>query len=230
MNIEILVVTLSSLLIIIFCLRKIYTRSQKEIFNDLVSDEAESNNKIIIQNVKTIREKIITIMPVIIFCFSLLLQVFVTFEKQSTHVIITFVPALLGYLLSKRLLTPAKDEGERQINFYLPLVMERLCMAIESGNSVHSAMVRVVETEKKRIEIKNNRGRNEKLDPVTRKFEQVLSLVDKGVPFEGALSEVISDTDNHGIHHIFTHLGLAFRVGGELRKPLRELADSAQAH
>jgi Flp pilus assembly protein TadB len=107
----------------------------------------------------------------------------------------------------------------RELEFYLPLVMERLVMAVQSGLDIMAAIGAIVEIEKGR-----------KIDPVTRLLSTVHKLTESGLRMEQALNQVAAITECSALRHAFIHLAVAHKEGGELVMPLKELADSTQLY
>ncbi len=106
----------------------------------------------------------------------------------------------------------------REIEFFLPVVMEKMVMAALSGLDIIPAMKRVTEVTPRKV------------DPVTRLFAESLVLIESGSPVEDSLRCVIKDIPSPALRHAFMHLGFAYKEGGELVLPLRELSDATQLH
>ena len=107
----------------------------------------------------------------------------------------------------------------KEIEFHLPMVMERIVMAVQSGLDVIPALSR-------QVELSTVFGS----DPVTQLIERVLTLTESGMGFESALQVVAEKIECAAVRHAFVHLGVAVREGGELVMPLKELSDATQAY
>ena len=124
------------------------------------------------------------------------------------------------YLVSRRAYIWRKTRFRREIEFFLPVVMERLVMAVEAGLDVIPALGAIVE-----------QARNGEVeDPVTRLLGIVHHLTEQGCGLDQSLQVVTNIVDCAALRHAFVHLGLAHREGGELIAPLRELSDSTQLY
>jgi len=134
----------------------------------------------------------------------------------------------LGYLIARNKLVRDRARYNRELEFYLPIVMERIVMAVQAGLDVIAALKRVIELEK--LSDQDLAGKKRKLDPVTRLLEMVCQLSEAGLGFEDALSEVASLVQCTAIKHAFVHLAMAYEEGGELVMPLMELSDSTQLY
>jgi hypothetical protein len=117
-----------------------------------------------------------------------------------------------------------KERFTRQLDFFLPIVMERLVMAVQAGLDVVSAISAVRD-----IDSASARGVH-RPDPVSRLLGIVYSMTDNGVPFEESLREISGNIPSRSVRHAFVHLALAHREGGELMMPLRELSDATQLY
>lgn len=116
-----------------------------------------------------------------------------------------------------------KERYVSELVFHLPLVMERIVMAVTSGHDVLSAIRTVLD-----LEVQGARSGDWGRDPVCRLLEVAFRLTEAGVPFDEALQEVSTAVDCAPLRHAFIHLGRAYREGGEIILPLRELSDSTQ--
>lgn len=135
--------------------------------------------------------------------------------------------AALGYLVFRRSLTNRKRTFHRQIDFYLPIVMERLVMGVQAGLDVFATIRALLELETAED---SNQKKESPSDPVTALLREVYHLTEKGIGFEDALQEVSSRVPSPALRHAFLHLGVAHKEGGELVFPLRELSDATQLY
>lgn len=118
-----------------------------------------------------------------------------------------------GYLFVSRREENAKQRHLRQLEFYLPSVMERIVMAVSSGLDIIPAL--------------RESSRNGK-DPVSQLLSKIVDLSEHGTPVEAAFETVAKETPSLSVKHAFVHLGLAHRQGGEIVRPLKELSDATQ--
>ena len=93
-------------------------------------------------------------------------------------------------------------------------------MAVQSGLDIPAAIAVIVEL--------NEEGRE--LDPVTGLLCAVRELAERGVGFDAALRKIAAATDCSALRHAFVHLAVAYREGGELIAPLKELSDATQLY
>ncbi|MCO6430834.1 MAG: type II secretion system F family protein [Deltaproteobacteria bacterium] len=119
----------------------------------------------------------------------------------------------------------------RSIEFYLPIVMERLVMAAEAGMDILPAIAAV--SRKDASQAVDNSAlpravRSE--DPVSELLLQALEMTERGMTFSESLNFVSAKTDCSALRHAFAHLAVAQKEGGELVAPLRELSDSTQIY
>jgi len=128
-----------------------------------------------------------------------------------------------GYLAWTSRQRRAKERHLERIDFYLPLVMENIVMAVEAGHDVIGALRRVVE-------VSGAHSGADELDPVTTLIGEVVAQTEAGAGFERSLTDAADRAGNHAIRHAFIHLGIAHREGGELVAPLRELSHSTQLY
>lgn len=139
----------------------------------------------------------------------------------------TFIPAfLIGGALSALELTRRKkkkaQKASRQIDFFLPIVMERLVMAVQAGLDIYSAISAAKEYRLLASGVDT--------DPVTDLLSEAISQTENGLSLEEALQNAAKRFPNTGLHHAFLHLALAHKEGGELVYPLRELSDATQLY
>jgi Flp pilus assembly protein TadB len=103
----------------------------------------------------------------------------------------------------------------RKMEFYLPVVMERIVMAVSAGLDVLPAMAEA------------SKGG---VDPISKLFERVVELAGKGITVEYSLRTLANQSNCPALKHAFVHLALAHKEGGELVRPLRELSDATQSY
>ncbi len=145
----------------------------------------------------------------------------------SGFVVTTLMAISLGYLAAQALARQRQHQEIRQLEFHLPIVMERIVMAVQAGHDIISGM-RVV------LSLDESPVAEEKLlsalDPVTTLLKEVLTLAESGLSIEQSLTEVSQRVPCSALRHAFIHLSQAHKEGGELVMPLRELSDSTQLY
>lgn len=146
-------------------------------------------------------------------------------SSVSSIFILFGIGLCFGFIVQRRLHERDKSAALRELDFYVPLMMERIVMAAHAGLDVLSAVRAVVQHEQRQTEM-TNEGSN----PVCALLAEVLSRSDRGMSFERALQDIAVDTGSHSIRHAFLHLAMAHKEGGELIAPLRELSDATLLH
>ena len=150
----------------------------------------------------------------------LLAMIFLAMNVQNIVLASCFSLAV-SYIFVRVLANLDAKNAYKKYDFYLPIVMERLVMAVQGGNDVYAAVNIIVELNKK------NGG---KLDPVTKLLDMVLKKNKSGISFEDSLELVANIVNLTSIRHAFLHLGIAQKEGGEIVVPMEELSDSTQEY
>ncbi len=120
-----------------------------------------------------------------------------------------------GYIGGRVIINSAAPDEEKGVLLNLPMTLEKLLIAIQSGLDVVPAL-QVVSTTP---ELPN---------PASRAFQQVVLLIEGGAAVEAALEQVASASRSIPLKHVLLHLKVAHSRGGDLTFPLRELADATQ--
>ena len=132
----------------------------------------------------------------------------------------------VGYLIARsginRELKEAEDRNEL-IDFYLPVVMERIVMAVQSGMDILPAVKVACE-----LEIEESQRSGKSLDPVTEILMEAYRKTENGLTVERAFKDVMEEQSSIGLRHAMIHLSQAHKEGGAILGPLRELANSTQ--
>ncbi len=115
-----------------------------------------------------------------------------------------------------------RSRYHRAIEFHLPMIMERLVMAVQAGLDILPAVKVVLD--------KKGNGELSAANPPERLLLKAYRLSNSGLAFEDSLNQVASLVESSALRHAFIHLGVAHREGGELTAPLRELSDSTQLY
>jgi pilus assembly protein TadC len=136
----------------------------------------------------------------------------------------------LGYLVQKMRVRTKEANYNRSLDFFLPIVMERVSMAVQSGLDIISGIKAVLELD--RLDQQKNSGGKGKTEnnPVTDLLSTVIDRTEGGLGFAQSLREVAKKVESTGLKHSFIHLALAHQEGGELAVPLRELSDATQLY
>jgi|GEM_PF-5198648 len=121
----------------------------------------------------------------------------------------------LGYIVGRVLLNRALPDEQKAILFHLPMNLEKLLIAIQSGLDVVPAL---------RISCADTGP----INPASRAFRTVVQLIEQGATVEGALEQVAASVQSVPLKHVLLHLKVAHNRGGDLTFPLRELADATQ--
>lgn len=154
----------------------------------------------------------------------LLLSGLVFHEDVSALLAFSVLGLALGYLWSRSRLRQAKARFIGQIIQHLPLEMERIVMAVEAGLDILPGLEAVLAVEEQENAQESSRN------PVSRLLRRVCQLSNAGLPFECSLREVAMSVECPALRHAFIHLAVAYREGGEVIAPLRELSDSTQLY
>ena len=132
------------------------------------------------------------------------------------------VGAAAGYLVWQRRLRRDTANYLKELEFNLPIVMERIVMAVQAGLDIIPALTKIVAIEREQA--------SSEIDPVTKLLARVVQFAESGRTIEEALRDVASQVECPGIRHAFVHLSVAAREGGELVMPLKELSDATQLY
>lgn len=103
----------------------------------------------------------------------------------------------------------------RRLEFYLPTAMERVVMAVGSGLDIIPALSEAA-----------RKGE----DPVSNIFREIVSRAEGGLRVEYAIQIAAESALSTSVKHALMHLALAYKQGGEVIRPLKELSDATQTH
>jgi hypothetical protein len=126
----------------------------------------------------------------------------------------------IGAIYSRRKINNLKTRYNRDIIFFLPIVMERIVMAVQAGLDIIPAITTAT----------NFGSGGDKIDPVTALLKKAIFLTESGMIFENALKDTAGEVESSPLRHAFLHLAVAQKEGGILIMPLRELSDSTQLY
>jgi type II secretory pathway component PulF len=91
--------------------------------------------------------------------------------------------------------------------------MERVVMAVGSGLDIIPAL---------------SEAARKSTDPVSDIFRAIVSLSERGLRVEYAIQVTADDVPSVAVKHALAHLALAYKQGGEIIRPLKELSDATQ--
>lgn len=140
-----------------------------------------------------------------------------------------FLGAAIGYLVAEARKRKASALRVRRIEFFLPIVMERLVMAVQAGHDILAALKALIDLEASPVS-KSSSHFEVQEDPVMGLLRRVYRLAESGVGVERSLHDVAASVNCPALRHAFIHLAQAHKEGGELVSPLRELSDSTQLY
>lgn len=135
-----------------------------------------------------------------------------------------------GHLLNGWLKKRTVSRFQRELEFYLPIVMERIVMAVQAGLDIIPAIKAVVDLEAHSARTDSLERVRSVLNPVSQLLKLVYQLTEAGLGFEQSLREVAAFVECSALRHAFVHLAVAQKEGGELVMPLRELSDATQLY
>lgn len=162
-------------------------------------------------------------------CLGLIIA-FIFFKTKFLLAGVSVVTGLcIGYLSSQRKYRVLEEQFKKEIIFYLPVVMERVVMAVQAGLDILPALKAIEEIEAVGIKTQSKKFLL-KPDAVTRLLGQVIKLCESGLSFDQSLREVAASIKSNALRHCFIHLAVAQKEGGELIYPLRELSDATQLY
>lgn len=196
-------------------------RGAEEVYSSLLDEENEnvtikSNDKKKEIRLNAEQKIIFVFMSVIIFIICMII-----FNFSKNFLIIFLIFSLsFSYIISRVLAVRDSKMIYKKIDFFLPIVMERLVMAVQGGSDIFTAVNVIVKLSKEKGET----------DPVTKLLEDVIKKTESGLSFEESLSNVAKSINVISIKHAFLHLAMAQKEGGELIGPMEELSDSTQAY
>ena len=169
---------------------------------------------------KTFKEKYQTSLLTSLFFFSASALLF----KSPIQITIvhTFCGFIFGLVIKSRNEKKQNEKYLKSIQHKLPLTMEKLVMTVDAGLDIIAGIKVIVENAKYENNIKSNK------DPIIGLLNVVLKLTESGIDFSSSLNYVAIACPVPAVKHCFAHLALAYKEGGELVVPLRELSDATQ--
>lgn len=122
------------------------------------------------------------------------------------------IGVLAGELGSSRWHEREKKALLRRLEFYLPPAMERVVLGVAAGLDIVPAL---------------REASTRSDDPVSQLLQRIVSLCESGVPVESAFEIASHHVPSISVKHACIHLALAYKRGGEIVRPLKELSDAA---
>ena len=157
--------------------------------------------------------------------------------KPDKFFVISIVCCAGFYLLSNSRKKAADRAQLKRMDFYLPIVMERILMGVQASLDILPALYSATEIEKTERQAISRRESvigfthsNRKSDPVTSLLRDVCRLTENGGTLEESLRLVAGESRSACLRHAFIHLALAYKEGGEVITSLTELSDATQLH
>ncbi len=138
------------------------------------------------------------------------------FLRHGTLALFILYAALGGFageLIYRGRLERARRELTRRLEFYLPAAMERVVMAVGAGLDIIPAL---------------SEAARKSEDPVSDIFRSIVSLSEGGLRVERAIEMTAGTVPSSPVKHALVHLALAYKQGGEVVRPLKELSDATQ--
>lgn len=138
------------------------------------------------------------------------------FLKHGTFALCILYLALGGFageLVFRGRVERARRDLTRRLEFYLPTAMERVVMAVGAGLDIVPAL---------------SEAARKSEDPVSDIFRSIVSLSEGGLRVERAIQMTADTVSSSPVKHALVHLALAYKQGGEVVRPLRELSDATQ--
>jgi Flp pilus assembly protein TadB len=128
-------------------------------------------------------------------------------------IMVVLLGILLGEWWSRRREKKEKSSLLRWSERSLPVVMERLVMAVGTGLDVIPALKEAAAGG---------------VDPVSLDIGRMVMLAESGLSVEEAIKAISNESSSSSLKHAFMHIRLAYQQGGEVVRPLKELSDATQ--
>ncbi|MDZ4784700.1 MAG: hypothetical protein SGJ02_01360 [bacterium] len=171
-----------------------------------------------------IQQKLI---PIVSASFVLIFAIVAGIKTFFGVFIFTTLGLAIGLVINRYRLRSKREKYLKSLLFYLPMVMERIVMAVQAGLDIIPAITVAVNTSQ---DIDNDFQENQNVDPITKLLKIAVKLTNSGLGFEKSLKELAAVTESSAVRHSFLHLAVAQKEGGLLIMPLRELSDSTQLY
>lgn len=190
---------------------------------DVLLDLEESEERVTLRSPRRKKDPICFI-PFLTVVGALLLRLFFGATGLTGLIVTVLFSFSLGVFIMRGVEKARKRKHQDKINFFLPLVMERVVMAVQAGLDILPAIGAILKIE----DAKPRHMSSVEEDPVCKLLERVRSQAESGLTLDESLRKVAESVENAALRHAFIHLSVAYREGGELVMPLRELSDATQ--
>ncbi len=158
------------------------------------------------------------------------LRLLIGVPSFSGLVATALVGIALGYLIAEARKRRLIKADVRELEFFLPIVMERIVMAVQAGHDILASLKVILELDEAAAKQRTDSRDTCPHDAVTLLLQQVSDLAESGHGVEQSLHEIALSVDCPSLRHAFIHLAQAHKEGGELVLPLRELSDATQLY
>ncbi len=206
--------------------------SESLLVDDAVLSKAEQSQRLLSRTLgvavtsSPARLKRVAFQGALVFlCICSLCQLVSGVRSVQAAMLAVLMGAACGYLFEKYRTARSLKNKLEEIEFHLPLVLERLLMAVQSGLDVIAALNIITKPG-----TANEPQTVDCMDPVSRLLALVIGLSEAGLGFSKTLENIAELIPSTALKHSFVHLALAYEEGGELLVPLRELSDASQLH
>lgn len=132
----------------------------------------------------------------------------------SSFIVAILIGVAAGELYDSRNKDRMKRLRLKKMEFYLPMAMERIVMAVSSGLDIIPAL---------------REAAHKGSDPVSDLMRWIVELAESGTPVDAAFELAATQDLTPALKHACVHLALAHRQGGEIVRPLKELSDATQS-
>lgn len=137
---------------------------------------------------------------------------------------IVIAGSILGWQRWKDRGRPSSGAVLRQISYELPLIMERIVMAVQAGHDILPALKLVVRAGEKGV------SGSDRESQVLRSFREVVETAEAGMTLQSSLRMASQKTESTSLRHALLHIAVAHEQGGGLLFALSELADATQSY
>jgi len=155
---------------------------------------------------------------------SLICSIDIRNDTKIVIMVITFACCIIIRQRLRERSNPSNVQILRQIAYELPLVMERIVMAVQAGHDILPALKLVVTGGGSGV------GRSAKESPVLKSFREVVDAAESGMTLQSSLRMASLKTESTSLRHALLHIAVAHEQGGGLLFALSELADATQSY
>lgn len=144
----------------------------------------------------------------------------ISFDQR---VVLAVIGVGIIYLVFQRVNSNPRSNGKKddvRVVYELPLVMEKLVMAVQAGHDILPALKTVIDNSEKKT--------TESL--VLKVLEDVVIAVEGGLTLQASLRMVAKNATSTPLRHALLHIAVSHEQGGGLVFALSELADATQIY